>query len=130
METKIVFYLADKKDRERADELFNAKSETEAIGRARMQASLIKDQRKIVGRFEAMFHRFGADSPITQIFANRVLVIMRGTIYERAFLEGAQDRIESFVYQEHLEARFANVEGLLYLLGFEMMSKKLDEGPL
>jgi hypothetical protein len=130
MEKAIVFYYSDKKDRERAEDLFNAGSETEAIGRARMQASLIKDAAKIIGRFEAMFHRFGPGSQITQIFANRLLVIWKGSSYEQALLEGAQDRIRSSVYQDSNEEKFVKVTRLLYRLGFVMMSKKLEEGPL
>lgn len=130
MERAIVFQHADKKDLERAADLFNAGSETEAIGRARMQASLIKDAAKIVGRFEAMFHRFGPESQITQIFANRLLVIWRGTTYEQALLEGAQDRIRSSVYQDPNEEKFVKVARLLYRLGFVMMTKKLEGGPL
>lgn len=120
----IVFQYANPTDHQRAKDLSSV-TEKEAIGRARMQASLIKDQKKIIGRFEAVMYIFGSESPITQIFANRFLTLHPGSVYEEAFFEGAQNRMKSYEYNRKKEEELKPISRLLYELGFFMMDKKL-----
>lgn len=111
-------------DKERANELFNSLTESLMLGRARMQASLIKENKKILGRFEAMFYRFGAESKVTRIFANRLLILWEGSNYENAFLKGARFRQETTAVFD-IDSDLSHMENLLYELGFRSMDQKI-----
>jgi hypothetical protein len=111
-------------DKERANELFNSHTESLMLGRARMQASLIKENKKILGRFEAMFYRFGAESKVTRIFANRLLILWEGSNYENAFLKGARFRQETTAVFD-IDSDLSHMENLLYELGFRSMDQKI-----
>lgn len=81
-------------DKERAASLAEEPDHTKGIGRARMQASLIKDASKICSRFQAMCHQFGFYHEFTHIFANRLIEIFGRThAYSYCFENGAKSRI-------------------------------------
>lgn len=111
------------KDIERAKDLAAA-SHTDALGRARMQVSLIKDPVKIKGRFAAMYTEFGVAHQITRIFANRLLELHRSTTMEVAFFEGAQDRAKGRLWGINLE-KFTPISQALYQVGWVMMDEKM-----
>lgn len=112
------------KDVERAKDLAAA-SPTDALGRARMQASLIKDQIKIKGRFAAMYSEFGVAHQITRIFANRLLELHLSTPMEVAFFEGAQDRARGLAWNNKNVEKFTPISQALYQIGWVMMDEKM-----
>ena len=111
------------KDIERAKDLAAA-SHTDALGRARMQVSLIKDPVKIKGRFAAMYTEFGVAHQITRIFANRLLELHRSTTMEVAFFEGAQDRAMGLHWATNQKG-FTPISQALYQVGWVMMDEKM-----
>lgn len=114
------------KDVVRAKDLAAA-SPTDALGRARIQASLIKDPVKIKGRFAAMYTEFGATHQITRVFANRLLDLHRSTTMEVAFFEGAQDRAKGLVLDNKNVEKFAPISQALYQIGWVMMDEKMSK---
>lgn len=123
MEKAKVITFSSPKDRERAGDLAAA-SPTDALGRARMQASLIKDPVKIKGRFAAMYSEFGVAHQITRVFANRLLELHRSTPMEVAFFEGAQDRAKG----RHINLeKFTPISQALYQIGWVMMDEKMSK---
>lgn len=125
METmeKVIMY-SSRKDRERAVDL-SAASHTNALGRARIQASLIKDKVKIKGRFAAMYLEFGVAHQIPRIFANRLLELHRSTPMEVAFFEGAQDRAKGLAWDNKNVEKFTPISQALYQIGWVMMDEKM-----
>jgi hypothetical protein len=124
MEKAKVTGFSSPKDVERAKDLAAA-SHTDALGRARMQASLIKDPVKIKGRFAAMYSEFGVAHQITRIFANRLLELHRSTTMEVAFFEGAQDRAKGLAWDNKNAEKFTPVSQALYQIGWVMMDEKM-----
>ena len=124
MDKAKVITFSSPKDRERAGDLAAA-SPTDALGRARMQASLIKDRVKIQGRFAAMYTEFGVAHQITRIFANRLLELHLSTPMEVAFFEGAQDRARGLAWDNKNVEKFSPVGQALYQVGWVMMDEKM-----
>lgn len=116
--------VSSPKDVERAKDLAAA-SHTDALGRARMQASLIKDKAKIRGRFSAVYSEFGATHQITRIFANRLLDLHRSTPLEMAFFEGAQDCAKCLAWNNKNAEKFSPFSQALYQVGWVMMEEKM-----
>lgn len=114
------------KDVERAKDLAAA-SHTNALGRARMQASLIKDPVKIKGRFAAMYSEFGVAHQITRVFTNRLLELHRSTTMEVAFLEGARDRAKGLAWNNKNFGKFTPIGQALYQIGWVMMDEKMSK---
>lgn len=121
-----VIALSSPKDLERASDLAAA-SPTDALGRARMQASLIKDRVKIQGRFAAMYSEFGVTHQITRVFANRLLELHRSTPMEVAFFEGAQDRARGLALDNKNVGKFTPISQALYQIGWVMMDEKMSK---
>jgi hypothetical protein len=114
-------------DKERAASLAEESDLTKAIGRARMQASLIKDASKICTRFQAMCHQFGFYHEFTHIFANRLIEIFGRThAYSYCFQDGAKSRISGDKSPDETKIKdLGTVPKNLFLLGWVMADLKM-----